>query len=191
METIEQIDEVQTAPAGSLDLAICPEEIRMLDPNADILWAKFLRRTGIPMSAKAKKGKNVAKDVWVDNNCRRAAIIRSFGIQSLLQRLAACKTELDRARVWWRESAACAEGDSVPDLSSENMYALNAFIVTKELKFKDTRFEKLATKSWEDVSEQSAQTSAPKVGRKKRRDAKFQTPAEKQAAYRIRQTVAA
>ena len=57
METIEQIDEVQTAPAGSLDLAICPEEIRMLDPNADILWAKFLRRTGIPMSAKAKKGK--------------------------------------------------------------------------------------------------------------------------------------
>jgi hypothetical protein len=57
----------------SEDLAICPEEIRALDPNADILWAKFLRRTGIPMSAKAKKGKNVAKDVWVDNNCRRAA----------------------------------------------------------------------------------------------------------------------
>ena len=107
--------------------------------NAEVLWVKFLRRTGVPMSAKSKKGKHVSPDLWVAvENSRRAFIIRSFGIPSLIQRLAAATTEIERARVWWRESAACAEGEAgFLDLSSENMAVLNPFIVTKELRFKE------------------------------------------------------
>jgi hypothetical protein len=134
--------EQQSVP--SIDLAICPEAIRALDPNADLLWVKFLRKTGVAMSAKSKKGKNSGIDVWVDNQSRRAYIIRNFGITSLVQRLAAAKDELSRARIWWREAAACAEGDAVPDLSSDNLAVLNSFILTKALKFKDVRFAKLA-----------------------------------------------
>jgi hypothetical protein len=130
------------------DLAVCPAEVLALDPNAAVLWVKFLRRTGVPMSAKSKKGKNAATDMWVDNNSRRAFVIRSFGVPSLVQRLMATTSEIQRARVWWRESAACAEGESVPDLSSENLAVLNPFIVTRELKFKDTRFEKLTKPEW-------------------------------------------
>lgn len=142
--------EVLEAPDPATDLSVCPEEIRALDPNANILWVKFLRRTGIPMSAKSKKGKNIATDLWVDNNCRRAAIIRNFGIASLLQRLPNAKNEVDRAKAWWREAAACSEGDTIPDLSSQNMCVLNPFIVTKSLKFVDVRFEKLTGKTWMD-----------------------------------------
>ena len=142
----------ETKQASLQDLTTCPEEILALDPNAEGLWVKFLRRTGVPMSAKSKKGKHAATDLWVDENSRRAFIIRSFGIPSLIQRLAAATTEIERARVWWRESAACAEGESVSDLSSENMAVLNPFIVTKELRFKDTRFEKLAGNEWTSSS---------------------------------------
>jgi hypothetical protein len=140
METIEQLAESETtevAAKPSVDLAICPKEILALDSNAAVLWVKFLRRTGIPMSAKATKGKNIGQDLWVDNNCRRATIIRGFGIAGLIQRLAAATDEISRARVWWRESAACAEGDTVPDLSEANMCVLNPFIITKELRFED------------------------------------------------------
>jgi hypothetical protein len=143
METIET--------SVCMDLATCPEAIHALDPNADLLWVKFLRKTGVPMSAKSKKGKNAMTDLWVDNKSRRGFIIRNFGIPSLLQRLAAAKDEISRARVWWREAAACSEGESVPDLSPDNMAVLNFFIVTTELKFKDTRFENLVKKEWADA----------------------------------------
>jgi len=150
MEMLEHVAESETtevAARPSVDLAVCPKEILALDPNAAVLWVKFLQRTGIPMSAKATKGKNLGKDLWVDNNCRRAAIIRGFGIAGLTQRLAAATDEISRARVWWRESAACAEGDTVPDLSAANMCVLNPFIITKELKFEDNRFKTLKPES--------------------------------------------
>jgi hypothetical protein len=61
------------------------------------------------------------------------------------QRLCRAKSEVERARVWWRESIACSEGDStVPDLAEDCMYVLNAFIVTPELKFADPHVARLA-----------------------------------------------
>jgi hypothetical protein len=170
MQAADSITEVtkQEAVEGkrdARDLTICPADILALDPNARVLWVKFLRRTGIPMSAKSKKGKNVATDLWVDNNCRRAAVIRSFGIPSLVQRLTVCKSEVERARVWWRESAACAGGDSVPDLSSENLFLLNPFIVTKELRFEDTRFKTIATSAPLSVEEQRLQNTRKLIQR--------------------------
>ena len=96
---------METTAQEPQDLTLCPPEVIALDSNASALWVKFLRRTGIPMSAKSKKGKNAAAELWVDNNCRRAAIIRNFGIPSLIQRLAAAKDEVSRARVWWREGS--------------------------------------------------------------------------------------
>ncbi len=148
----EETKQVEVTQRPQIDLTQCPAEISALDPNAPLLWIQFLRRTGIPMTAKGKRGKHAATDLWVDNNSRRALIIRGFGIPSLIQRLSAAKDEVSRARVWWREAAACSEGESVPDLSADNMAVLNPFIVTAELKFKDTRFEKLTTKKWADDS---------------------------------------
>jgi hypothetical protein len=114
------------------DLTTCPAEIAALDPNAENLWPVFLRRTGVSMS--------VDRTRVIDNQSHRALIVRSFGIASLVQRLATAKDEHARARIWWRESAACSDGDSgIPDLSSENMHLLNPFIVTPELRFSDPR----------------------------------------------------
>ena len=80
------------------DLAVCPSELSVLDPNAPVLWVKFLRRTGLPMSAKSKRGQNAATDLWVDNNCKRAFIIRSFGLPASHTAIVRCK----------RRSIACS-----------------------------------------------------------------------------------
>jgi hypothetical protein len=118
------------------DLTVCPDEILARYVNAAYLWPKFLRKTGVAMSTKGQR--------VLDNGSRRAQIIRAFGIPSLIQRLSCAKTAMERARVWWRESVASSEGDSIPDLSSENLYVLNPFVVTKELKYADPRTAHLA-----------------------------------------------
>ncbi len=37
-----------------MDLTICPDEIRALDPHADEAWSLFLKKTGISMSVDGK-----------------------------------------------------------------------------------------------------------------------------------------
>lgn len=111
------------------DLFVCPVELKALDPNAEVLWPVFLKKTGISMS--------VRRDRVIDNQSRHAWIIRNLGIPSLQHRLSIARNELARAKVWWRESAACSEGTSIPDLTADTMYLLNPFIVTPSLKFAD------------------------------------------------------
>lgn len=121
-------------PCEGLGLAVCPDEIRALDPNAESLWPIFLRRISLHFDSRG---------AIIEDEGRQAWVVRNFGIPSLIQRLAAASTELERARVWWRESVACSKGDSIPDLSTENMHLLNPFIVTEGLKFPDPRATRL------------------------------------------------
>jgi hypothetical protein len=154
------------------DLSAVPEEVLALDSNASILWFIFLRKTGLATSA-ARKRKNIGENLWVDNESHRALIIRNFGIPSLLQGLPACRTELDRARVWWRESAACSEGDQIPDLGDDKT-CLNPFIVTQSLKFKT------ADKTVDAVEEVVAKRGRPR----KSAGAKQQSAAARQRRHR-------
>src|SRR2546427_3270803 len=59
-----------------VDLTICPGEIRALDHHADEAWSLFLKKTGISMSVDGKR--------VLDNESRRAQIIRNFGVPSLV-----------------------------------------------------------------------------------------------------------
>lgn len=130
-------DTLERIPLTNPDLTVCPEELRAADPNAELLWPKFLKRSGVTMSTRGAR--------VLDNLSRRALIVRNFGIPALVQRLATAHGEVGRARVWWRESIACSDGDSpIPDLSENNQYVLNPFIVAKELRFRDPRAEMLA-----------------------------------------------
>jgi hypothetical protein len=115
-----------------MNLAVCPKELTELDPNAAVLWPKLLRKVGVTIS----RGEHIEE--------RRALILRSFGLPSLLQRLTSGMSERDRARIWWRECAACSEGDSIPDLTAENMHQLNPWIVTASEKYPDPRAARLA-----------------------------------------------
>ena len=128
---------------SSRDLSNCPQELQALDPNAALLWSIFLRKAGLSM---ASDGRAVLEgDGTPETETKRAWTIRNLGIPSLLQRLAGHTTEIQRARIWWRESIACSEGESeIPDLANKNLYWLNPFIVTPELKFPDPRSGSLA-----------------------------------------------
>jgi hypothetical protein len=152
------------------DLSVCPAELKALDPNAEVLWPVFLKRTGIAMS--------VSGDRVIDNEGRHALIVRSFGIPSLAARLSTAGTEIERARIWWRESVACSEGDSIPDLSTANMYLLNPFIVTPGLKFPDPRVERLRGRI--EVTAAPAQRGRPR----KSADQKRASDAARQRRHR-------
>ncbi len=105
------------------NLAICPSELIALDPNAERLWPKLLRTVKVIIS----KGEHIEE--------RRAKILRTFGLPSLLERLQPGMSERQRARIWWREAAACSEGESIPDLTPENLHVLNPWIVSAEHKY--------------------------------------------------------
>jgi hypothetical protein len=65
-----------------------------LDVIAETLWRVLLKKVGVTIS----KGEHIED--------KRAWILRNCGVPSLLQRLRPGMTERERARVWWRESAA-------------------------------------------------------------------------------------
>jgi len=161
-----------------LDLSTCPVEITALDQNAEKLWPQFLRRTGVSMSVDRKR--------VIDNESRRALIIRSFGVPSLIQRLAAAKDERDRARVWWREASACSEGESsISDLSTDNLFVLNPFIVTPELKYPDPRTAYLERARACRQEKELERADAVRRGRPRKSDAeKRQSKAEYQRRFR-------
>lgn len=114
-----------------VNLAVCPPEILAVDANAATLWPVLLRKVGITIS----KGEHIED--------RRAWILRNFGVPSLVQRLRPGMTERERARVWWRECAACSEGDTIPDLTADSLHNLNPWIVTKADKYPDPRAARL------------------------------------------------
>jgi hypothetical protein len=108
---------------SGLNLAICPSELIAFDPNAEMLWPKLLRTVGVTVS----KGEHIEE--------RRAWILRNFGLPALLQRLQPGMLERQRAQIWWREAAACSEGESIPDLTPENLHVLDRWIVSAEHKY--------------------------------------------------------
>lgn len=118
-------------PSGPINLALCPPEILARDPNAKMLWPIFLRKVGVTIS----RGEHIED--------RRAWIVRNFGVPSLVYRLSPGMSERARARVWWRECAACSEGDDIPDLSAMNLHNLNTWIVTASEKYPDPRAARL------------------------------------------------
>jgi hypothetical protein len=115
-----------------MNLAVCPKELTEVDPNAPVLWPKLLKKVGVTIL----RGEHIEE--------RRALVLRSFGLPSLLQRLTPGMSERDRARIWWRECVACCEGDSIPDLTEENMHQLNPWIITSSEKYPDPRAARLA-----------------------------------------------
>jgi hypothetical protein len=114
-----------------MNLASCPPEMLALDANAEIVWRLLLKKVGVTIS----KGEHIED--------KRAWIVRNFGVPSLMQRLRSGMTERQRARVWWRECAACSEGDTIPDLTAENLHSLNPWIVTDSEKYPDPRAARL------------------------------------------------
>jgi len=150
------------------DLSLCPPEILALDPNAEALWPVFLKRTGVLMSVDCSR--------VIDNESKRAWVIRNLGIPSLVQRLACAKDEVGRARIWWRESIACSAGDSeIPELCSRNLYLLNPFIVRAALKFPDPRPQRMAqAHASKDVERAEAirRRGRPRTSAKEKREVK-------------------
>jgi hypothetical protein len=147
------------------DLSTCPIAIRALDSNAEHLWRIFLKKARIPMAG----SKVIEGDGSPEHETKRASIVRRFGIPSLEQRLVN-KDEIQRAKVWWRESVACSEGESeISGLTPENMYVINPFIVTESLKFKDPRVERLTVAR--DVSQDPSlkRRGRPAKGRAEKR----------------------
>jgi hypothetical protein len=171
-EVIASVSEVSATPELS-DLSQCPAQLLALDPNAERLWQVFLRKTGIALS---QDGKRV-----LDNEGKRARVIRRFGIPSLASRLEFANAEISRARIWWREATACSEGEGIPDLTRENGYVLNPFIVTPELKFERPAPK---PKMWlgETVADEPAAGNSIRI----RRPKKHASNAAKQQAYRQR-----
>ena len=119
----------------SSNLAVCPQGLVQVDPYAERRWPVLLTKVGLHLDARGQV---------IENDGRRADIVRRFVVESLMSRLPAQRTERDRARIWWREAVAATEGDSeIPGLTAENSYFVNAFIMDGE-KFPDPRAARLA-----------------------------------------------
>jgi hypothetical protein len=163
------------------DLTDCPHELLAVDISAKILWAEFLKRTGISMS--------VDRKTVIDNGSKRAWAIRNLGVPSLIQRLSAAKDEVSRARIWWRESIACSEGESeIPDITSDRMHVLNPFIVTAALKFPDPRaanLEKARAARLENAAFEARRRGRPKKSAEERRAAKAANQRRLRGAQRM------
>jgi hypothetical protein len=131
--TIEQTNTVKAFAAD------CPAELLALDRNAAQLWPKLLKKSGATVDRTTKE---IVQD-------RRGSILCGIGVPDLVFRLecqrerekGGAQNEVARAKIWFHIAEACAPGDSIPDLTSDNRYLLNPWIVTKALKFPDPRFQ--------------------------------------------------
>lgn len=108
-----------------VNLATCPPEILSLDTNAEKLWPVLLRKVGVTVS----RGESIED--------KRAWILRNLGVDDLANRLSVqqkreCggpQDDLARAMIWRHVAEASSPGDSIADLSTQNMCLLNPFIV--------------------------------------------------------------
>jgi hypothetical protein len=161
-----------------LNLASCPPEILALDANGETLWRVLLRKVGITIS----KGEHIED--------RRAWILRNFGVPSLLQRLRPGMSERERARVWWRECAACSEGENIPDLTTDSLHNLNTWIAAKGEKYPDPRAARLEKARQVKQEKEAGQTNVCAQCNLPLPDGhkgKYCDRACRQAAYRVRQ----
>jgi hypothetical protein len=114
-----------------MNLATCPPEIRALDTNAETLWRVLIKKVGITVS----KGEHIED--------KRAWILRNFGVPDLAYRLSirqqiengGPQDDVARAVIWRHVAEASSPGDSITDLSDQNRFLLNPFIVPKDKKF--------------------------------------------------------
>jgi hypothetical protein len=115
----------------TINLAVCPAEVSTLDANAMTLWPVLLKKVGVTVS----RGEHIED--------RRAWILRNFGVDDLAGRLdvqqqrekCGPQDDVARARIWRHVAEACLPGDSIGDITPQNMYLLNAFIVPKARRF--------------------------------------------------------
>ena len=114
-----------------LNLASCPAEIMALDVNAETLWRVLVKKVGVTIS----KGEHIED--------KRAWILRNFGVPDLVSRLSirqqiengGLQDDVARAVIWRHVAEASSPGDSITDLSEQNRFLLNPFIVPKDRKF--------------------------------------------------------
>src|SRR5260370_41919567 len=119
----------------AINLATCPTELLALDANAPTLWPVLLRKVGVTIS----KGEHIED--------KRAWILRNFGVDDLSNRLAVQQTrehggpqdELARPMIWRHGAEASSPGETIADITAQNMYLLNAFIVAKAKSFASPR----------------------------------------------------
>jgi hypothetical protein len=128
----------------------CPSQLLALDSNAERFWLKLLKKASITVDK--ERGEIVAD--------QRGAILEGIGLPDLLFRLECQRSrenghqdELAHARIWFHVAEACAPGDSIPDLTGDNKFLLNPWIVTPSLKFVNVR---LALLQQETVLESEA-----------------------------------
>jgi hypothetical protein len=115
----------------AINLTECPVEVLVLDSNSASLWPVLLKKVGVTIS----KGEHIED--------RRAWMLRNFGVDDLANRLSVQQKrenggpqdDVARARIWRHVAEACLPGDSISDLTTNNAYLLNAFIVTKAKRF--------------------------------------------------------
>ena len=110
---------------------IFPPEILALDTNAETLWHVLLKKVGVTIS----KGEHIED--------KRAWILRNFGVPDLAYCLS-IRQEIENggpqddvacAVIWRHVAEASSPGDSITDLSDQNRFLLNPFIVPKDKKF--------------------------------------------------------
>ena len=114
-----------------INLAACPAELLSLDTNATTLWPVLLRKVGVTIS----KGEHIED--------RRAWLLRNFGVDDLANRLSVQQKrerggpqdDLARAMIWRHVAEASSPGETIADITEQNRYLLNAFIVPKAKRF--------------------------------------------------------
>src|SRR5579872_2785564 len=119
----------------------CPAQLMALDSNAAILWPKLLKRAQVTIDR--------GQDEIVPD--QRGMILSGLGLPDLLFRLECQRQrerggpedELARAKIWFHIAESCVPGDSVPDLTGDNRYLLNPWIVTA-LKYPNPRLAALS-----------------------------------------------
>jgi hypothetical protein len=102
-----------------------------LDANAETLWRVLLKKVGVTIS----KGAHIED--------KRAWVLRNFGVPDLAHRLSVRQQienggpqdDVARAVIWRHVAEASSPGDSITDLSQQNRFLLNPFIVPKNKKF--------------------------------------------------------
>lgn len=119
--------------------ADCPIDVLALDQHATQLWPRLLKKSGAIVDRETNE---IVQD-------KRGAILCGIGVPDLVFRLECQRerekggpeNEVSRARIWFHVAEACAPGDSIPDLTADNRYLLNPWIVTKALKCPDPRVD--------------------------------------------------
>lgn len=117
----------------SLQNTIPPQELVTVEQNAQPHWERLVQKLGLV----------VARETGFFVETRTAMLLRNFGTFDLINRLTAQKeaecgnpqNEQARARIWRHILEGCKDGDSIADLTENNLATLNMWL-PKELAYK-------------------------------------------------------